>query len=69
MKRNERIQTIELRQISRYALDTHDQIWTQMECNDRVLYDNGGPVNRQENTFYNCRECTAPTSWIFPIGE
>ena len=31
-----------------------------MECDSRVLYDNEGPVNRWENTFYNHREHTAP---------
>ena len=40
---------------------THRQIQIQIECNDRVLYDNRGPVNRWKNTFYNHREHTAPT--------
>ena len=33
-----------------------------MECNDEILYDDRGPVNRWENTFYNHREHTAPIS-------
>ena len=32
-----------------------------MKCDNGVLYDDGGPVNKGRNCFYNCRECTAPT--------
>ena len=38
-----------------------------MECDDGVLYDDRGPVNRQENTFYNHREYTAPTAQPFML--
>ena len=38
-----------------------------MKCNDRILYDNGGPLSRWKSTFYNYREHLASTPVSPPL--